>query len=169
MKKLKKLFAVMLSLIMVLAMGITSFADTGKQPTAKDTQEATVQNVEATATVTAYQITKGKYNENGFIGYEAVKGVTLAIVLAPTSDEVTTIAKNATLLASLPSNAMTTTATTGLAEFKAQLNAGYWIVIVSGTVDEVYNPMLVGVYYSVSGSDNEMTSNPVDANSNWTL
>ena len=28
MKKLKKLFAVMLSLIMVLAMGITSFADT---------------------------------------------------------------------------------------------------------------------------------------------
>lgn len=169
MKKLKKLFAVMLSLIMVLAMGITSFADTGKQPTAKDTQEATVQNVEATATVTAYQITKGKYNENGFIGYEAVKDVTLANVLAPTSDEVTTIAKNATLLASLPSNAMTTTATTGLAEFKAQLNAGYWIVIVSGTVDEVYNPMLVGVYYSASGSDNEMTSNPVDANSNWTL
>ena len=28
MKKLKKLFAVMLSLVMVLAMGITSFADT---------------------------------------------------------------------------------------------------------------------------------------------
>ena len=31
MKKLKKLFAVMLSLIMVLAMGITSFADTTVQ------------------------------------------------------------------------------------------------------------------------------------------
>lgn len=30
MKKLKKLFAVMLSLIMVLAMGITSFADTNR-------------------------------------------------------------------------------------------------------------------------------------------
>ena len=33
MKKLKKLFAVMLSLIMVLAMGITSFADTTVQIT----------------------------------------------------------------------------------------------------------------------------------------
>lgn len=169
MKKLKKLFAVMLSLVMVLAMGITSFAETGEKPSKDDTKTATVQNVEATATVTAYQITKGKYNGNGFIGYEAVQDVTLANVLAPTSDEVTAIAKDTALLAKLPNKPMTTTTKTGLASFTAELNAGYWIVIVSGTVDEVYNPMLVGVYYSASGSDSTMTSTPVDANSNWTL
>mgnify|MGYP000837647314 CR=1 FL=1 len=54
-------------------------------------------------------------------------------------------------------------------DFTADLNAGYWLVIVSGTVDEEYNPMLVGVYYSANGSDNTMTSNPVNADSNWTL
>ena len=54
-------------------------------------------------------------------------------------------------------------------DFTADLNAGYWLVIVSYTVDEVYNPMLVGVYYSANGSDNTMTSNLVNADSNWTL
>ena len=163
MKNLKKLFAVILSLAMVLGMSITTFA-AGTTPTEDDKATATVKNVEAGATVTAYQITKAKYG-NGFTGYEAVTGVTLANVLAPTSDEVTAIAKDAKLLASLPSQTMTRTGT----EFTAELNAGYWVVIVSGTVEEVYNPMLVGVYYSKNGSDNTMTSDPVKANSNWTL
>ena len=44
MKKLKKLFAVMLSLVMVLAMGITSFADT-------DSATITVNNLDANAIV----------------------------------------------------------------------------------------------------------------------
>lgn len=167
MKNLKKLFAVILSLAMVLGMSITTFA-AGSTPTADDTATATVNNVEATATVTAYQITKAKYN-NGFTGYEAVTGVTLGNVLAPTSDEVTAIAKNAGLLAKLPSVTMTTTATEGLASFSADLNAGYWIVIVNGTVEEVYNPMLLGVYYSENGSDNTMSSDPVNADSNWSL
>ena len=163
MKNLKKLFAVILSLAMVLGMSITTFA-AGTTPNEDDKATATVKNVEAGATVTAYQITKAKYS-NGFTGYEAVEGVTLANVLAPTSDEVTAIAKNTKLLGSLPSQTMTGTGT----EFTAELNAGYWVVVVSGTVEEVYNPMLVGVYYSENGSDNTMTSDPVKANSNWTL
>lgn len=168
MKKLKKLFAVMLSLIMVLAMGITSFAAT--TPTATDTATATVQNVEKTATVTAYKITKANY-DGGFTGYSAVKGVTLANVLAPTPDEVTTIAKNTTLLATLDRVTMTAGApdANGLASFTANLTAGYWVVIVNGTVKEVYNPMLLGVYYKESGSSNVMESKPLDANSNWVL
>lgn len=52
MKKLKKLFAVMLSLIMVLAMGITSFADEAA-PTAT---KITVNNLDANATLTSVQI-----------------------------------------------------------------------------------------------------------------
>lgn len=163
----KKISALVLAAIMVLSMCTAVFA-TGTTPTADDKVEAKVNNVEATAKVNAYQITKAKYN-NGFTGYEAVQGVTLANVLAPTSDEVTAIAKNATLLATLPSKQMTTTAKEGLASFTTELNAGYWVVIVSGTVEEVYNPMLIGVYYSKSGSDSTMTSDPVNANSNWTL
>lgn len=172
MKKLKKLFAVMLSLVMVLAMGITSFADTTTPttPTAADTATATVQNVEKTATVTAYKITEANY-DGGFTGYSAVEGVTLTDVLAPTPDEVTTIAKNNTLLATLDSVTMTagTADANGLASFTANLTAGYWVVIVNGSVKEVYNPMLLGVYYSKSGSDNTMTSDPVKADSNWTI
>lgn len=166
MSKVKRILSVIMAMVMVLAMSVPTFA--GTTPTEKDKATATVKNVEAGATVTAYQITKAKYN-NGFTGYEAVNGVTLANVLTPTSDEVTAIAKNATLLASLPSETMTTTATEGLANFTAQLAPGYWVVIVDGTVDEVYNPMLVGVYYSESGSANTMTSAPVDATKKWKL
>ena len=167
MSKVKRILSVIMAMVMVLAMSVPTFA--GTTPTESDKATATVQNVEAKATVTAYQITKAKYN-NGFTGYEAVnENVTLANVLTPTSDEVTAIAKNATLLASLPSTLMTTTASKGLADFTAQLTPGYWVVVVSGTVEEVYNPMLVGVYYSENGSDNTMTSKPVNANSNWTL
>lgn len=167
MSKVKRILSVIMAMVMVLAMSVPTFA--GTTPTATDKAIATVKNVEAGATVKAYQITKAKYS-NGFTGYEAVnKGVKLANVLTPTSNEVTTIAKDATLLASLPSETMTTTATEGLADFTAQLAPGYWVVIVSGTVDEVYNPMLVGVYYSESGSANTMTSNPVDATKNWKL
>lgn len=171
MKKLKKLFAVMLSLVMVLAMGITSFAATGVTPTEDDKATATAQNIESTATVYAYKITKANY-DGGFTGYSAVEGVTLKDVLAPTPDEVTAIAKDATLLGSLEKVQMTAgtaNVTNGLADFTAQLTAGYWIVVVSGNVKEVYNPMLLGVYYSESGSDNTMTANPVNANSDWKI
>ena len=44
MKKLKKLFAVILSLVMVLAMGITSIADT-------DSATITLNNLDAKATL----------------------------------------------------------------------------------------------------------------------
>ena len=167
MKKMRKLFAVLLTLAMVLGMSMTTFA--AATPSANDKATATVRNVEATATVTAYQITKANYSTNGFTGYSAVDGVTLANVLRPTSDEITAIVNNSTLLNSLPKQSMTTTATEGLGDFTASLAPGYWVVIVNGTVKEVYNPMLVGVYYSKDGSDNTMTSDPVDANSNWTL
>ena len=171
MKKMKKIFAALLTLAMVLGMSMTTFA-AGTTPTADDQKTATVNNVEEGATVTAYQIVKANYDTNGFTGYTAVDGVTIADPKAPTSDEVTTIAtaiQNSTV--QLKSVTMRPgTASNGLAPYTADLNAGYWVVLVTGTdIVEVYNPMLVGVYYSVSGSDDTMTSDPVDANSNWTL
>ena len=161
----KKVSAILIAAIMVLGMAASVFAEI---PSEGDTADAVVHNVEAGATVNAYQITKAKYDPNGkgFLGYEAVKGVTLANVLAPTSDEVAAIVKSN--LASLPTKAMTPAGTEGLVDYTAKLAPGYWIVIVSGTVNEVYNPMLLGVAYSESGTDNKMTADPVDANGNWT-
>ena len=164
----KKVSALLMAVIMVLSMCAAVFAAI---PSDTDKAEAVVHNVEAGATVNAYQITKAKYDPDGkgFLGYEAVTGVTLADVLAPTSEEIAAIVNNASLLESLPAVGMTTTGTEGLVDYKANLAPGYWIVIVSGTVKEVYNPMLLGVAYSVSGSDNTMTTDAVDANADWTL
>ena len=75
MKKFKKLFAVMLSLAMVLGMSLTAFATetsapTGTKPVSADKATATVENVEAGATVTAYRIVEPTYNDKGFTGYK---------------------------------------------------------------------------------------------------
>ena len=173
MSKVKRILSVIMAMVMVLAMSVPTFAATATTPTANDTAKGTVQNVEKAATVTAYQITKAQY-DGGFTGYVKTDNkLAIADVLAPTSDEVTTIAKQiASGAVTLTSKTMTGAAVADdvkYTDFTADLNAGYWLVIVSGTVDEVYNPMLVGVYYSANGSDNTMTSNPVNADSNWTL
>lgn len=170
---MKKILAVLLAAIMTLAMTVTAFAEgeTTTKPTAADHATATVNNVEATATVTAYQIVKADYNEFGFTGYSSVKRGGAALVadpLAPTSTEITAIAKDTTGLKAV-TMAKSGGATEGLTSFTADLEPGYWMVLVTGNANEVYNPMLVGVYYSVSGSDNTMISGPVDANTNWAL
>lgn len=171
MSKIKKVLAMLLALAMVLGTTLTTFAEAGVTPSESDEAKATVNNVEATAEVTAYQVVKANY-ANGFIGYSAVDGVTIAEPTAPTSDEITAIAKNLESLSlkSVPMDIKeNVNSETGLASFSGMLNPGYWMIIVKGDVKEVYNPMLLGVYYNVSGSDNGMTSEAVDANSNWKL
>lgn len=178
MKKMKKILAMLLAMAMVLGMSLTTFAsgnpaEPAAKPTAGDTATATVSNVEAGATVTAYRIVEPTYNDKGFTGYKLATGVTLTDMLAPTSDEVTGIAANKTLLATLTKETLSAASdATGLTPYTAQLGAGYWVVIVEGSnIQEVYNPMLVGIYYSVEGSgdDNTLVNGTVDANSNWSL
>ena len=193
MKKMKKIFAMLLAFTMVLGMTMTASAETVTKPLASDDTAVTVKNVEAkvsegknTVNVTAYQVIDAKYNDYGFLGYVDVADIDntksdLGLVAGTymveserlTSDQVTKIAKdiieNNVTLASVP---LTTAATEGLATYTADLTAGYWIVLVSGTVDEVYNPMLVGVYYDVeteTGSNGTVTTKPVDANTKWSL
>ena len=94
-------------------------------------------------------------------------------MLEPTSDEVTGIAADKKLLATLTKETLSAPeGATGLATYTAQLGAGYWVVIVEGSkIQEIYNPMLVGIYYSVEGSgdENTLVNGTVDANSNWSL
>lgn len=173
MKKMKKLFAILMTMAMVMGLGITGFA-AENVPDESDSVEAIVQNVEYNAIVTAYQIVKGSYNTFGLTGYEVVDGeVGIANPLSPTAEELASIAKDEDLLKTLPSKTMTTNATEGLGTFTADLEAGYWLILVTGDathdIKEVYNPMLLGVYYNVSGSVDTLYPDPVNANDNWVV
>ncbi len=176
MKKMKKFLAMLLAMVMVMGMSLTTFAtgsEAGKKPEAADKATADVTNVEAGATVTAYRIVEPTYNDKGFTGYKLAEGVTLVNMLEPTSDEVTGIAADKTLLATLTKETLSAPeGATGLTTYTAQLGAGYWVVVVEGSdIQEVYNPMLVGIYYSIEGSgdENTLVNGTVDANTKWNL
>ena len=184
MKKMKKFLAMLLTMVMVMGMSLTTFAaevevpstpltPPSHTPTKNDVAKAEVTNVEAGATVTAYRIVEPTYNDKGFTGYKLAAGVTLADMLEPTSDEVTGIAANKTLLGTLTQKQLNApTGATGLTTYTAPLEAGYWVVVVEGSeIQEVYNPMLIGIYYRVDGSgdDNTLVNGTVDANTDWSL
>lgn len=175
MKKVFKRFgAFLLASIMMLAMcPVGAFADT-KTPTAADIATITVEDVEAGATVTAYQIVEGEYNANGFIGYKAVDSLSTEIVnpLSPTPAEIQSIAAQISsgTITTLTSHELSYDSTTK--DYTVAAEAGYWIILVKGgSASKVYNPMLAGVYYSVegSGSDNTLTNDPVSANESWII
>ncbi|EPB8156825.1 isopeptide-forming domain-containing fimbrial protein [Clostridium perfringens] len=166
----------MISLLAVFAMFI-SFGSpltskvvkaAGQAPTNTDTAVGTVENVEEGSTVIAYQIVKGNYDGSGFTGYTVANDeVKITNPIKPTSEEIINISKNADVLNSLTKVNMNGNGTT----YTADLSAGYWLVLVTPKEGNqtVYNPMLLGIYYSVSGSNNSMQQGTVDANSNWTL
>ena len=175
---MKKFLAMLLAMVMVMGMSLTTFATgseagTKPKPVEADKATATVTNVEAGATVTAYRIVEPTYNDKGFTGYKLAEGVTLTNMLEPTSDEVTGIAADKKLLATLTKETLSAPeGAMGLATYTAQLGAGYWVVIVEGSkIQEIYNPMLVGIYYSVEGSgdENTLVNGEVNADSNWSL
>ncbi len=182
MSKIKRIAALLLALVMVFGVSITAFAGSVSStplgnpnhvPTSGDKAKAEVTNVEAGAVVTAYRIVEPTYNDKGFTGYKLAEGVTLANMLEPTSNEVTGIAANKELLATLTKETLSAPeGATGLTTYSTALGAGYWVVIVEGSdIQEVYNPMLVGVYYRVDGSgdNNTLVNGTVDANSDWSL
>ncbi len=86
MKKLKKVFAVLLTLAMVMGLGMTGFA-APTVGTSADKGTLTVKGIESNkATVTAYPIAMAEYNNNGsFSGYS--NPYKLKDILAPTKDE----------------------------------------------------------------------------------
>lgn len=172
MKKIKKLMAALLAMVMMLAMTTTAFA-AGTAPSENDKVDVQVSGVEAGATVTAYQIIKAKYNGNGFVGYEwaTETGKTGTVefkdgkVVGLTSDFITELAKDTSKWTEKVS-----VDATGK-EVTLNLKAGTYMVLVTppASAEKVYNPMIVSAYYSKSGSDNTMTGAPVDANDNWKL
>lgn len=163
MKKLKKLFAVMLSLIMVLAMGITSFAATpgndDKYGTADDRGTITVKGVESTATVMAYKVIEAQYDNNGgsFSGYNSLYPSVIAndrlqADLDITRDDLNKLADAV--------NADTTKTAIPMAyandSWTATVAPGTYLVLATNAETNIYNPMVVSVYYT---NENGTTNN----------
>ena len=183
MSKVKKLLAIILSMVMILGMSVMTFAAEGTTstpisgtPSENDTATVTVQGVEAGATIKAYQITKATYNENNVVGFSGYKSVplvttgdspatlTVANKLQPTAEEITSIA-NAIADGSLEVTPVSNwTRDDDSGNYTAELAAGYWIIIVENTNTTIYNPMLAGVYYAnADGSNNTLEGGKVSA------
>ncbi len=160
--KTKKLLAVLLSFVMLLAMGTTAFAATNV-PKATDTATVTIKNVEEGATVTLYQIVAPVYNDAGLKGYELVVADTIDDIEAPTTDEIADLAKAATSrkdgITAKPDATVKTT-------YTATVGAGMYLVLVEGSGATVYNPMIVSVNYD---KDSAPEGGEVDAQTNWVL
>lgn len=160
--KAKKFLAILLSLVMLLAMGTTAFAATNV-PKDTDTATVTIKNVEAGATVTLYQIVKPVYNDAGLKGYELVTANSIADIEAPTTAEIAALAQAATSrqdgITAAPDATVNTT-------YTATVGAGMYLVLVEGSGATVYNPMIVSVNYD---KDSATEGGEVDAQSNWEL
>lgn len=172
MKKLKKIFAVLLTLAMVLGMNMTSFAADHK-PQSTDAAEITVNGVKSGATVKAYKIAQGKWNDQGFIGYEAVEvgGVKIADVSKPTRKEITDIA-NAVRHNTGITGVVLEESASGV--YTKNLEVGEYLIVVTenGAYDTtIYNPMVASVYYSTekSGDLNDQIGGIVSAEDNFVV
>ena len=166
MKKLKKLFAVMLSLVMVLAMGITSFAADNVIGNSDDTAQIKVEGVDDDATsVKAYPIIKTTYGSNGdFSGYEVLYTTNPAIVATKNEDnslEYTLSQEQiAQIRAGLHNDAIDMT-NVGNGTYTADAKLGAYLVIVEGSETSTYNAMVVSTNYK-----NENGANAIDLGKN---
>lgn len=154
MNKIKKILAVVLTMAMMMAISLVSFA---AEPAA--TATATVKGVsEDGAVVTAYQLVT--YNANG--NYEVVeaaknKGYTVG---SADASVVASLAADTTGLAS------TVLAKQGNGDYTATLAPGTYLVLVTGAGSTIYNPMLVSIEVEYPGGAQE---GEVDADTNYVV
>lgn len=178
MKKMKKLFAVLLAFAMVMGMSLTTFA-ADEKPVASNTALATISGVEKGATITIYQIVDAFYNENGFVEYVRDNNLTvadLADIYNPTYEEIMAIAKKTlTPYTVLEDSEETVNVVWTYGEatknYTTNLEAGSYLVKVTGVGDVVYNPMVISIGYDKdkSGSMNTLQQGSVTAADDWKL
>ena len=178
--KAKKVLAMLMASAMIMGTTVTAFAAPGNVPSTEDKKNVyeNISGIEEGATIKAYRIIEPKYTDDGFAGYKWVNGVggfeggnvefnDDEEVVGLNDTLITNIASNETLLNGLTSvdniDDDTDEATENLI-----LGAGTWLLIVEDEAD-VYNPMIISVYYSKSGSDSTMVSDSVDADERWEL
>ncbi len=170
MKKMKKIFAMLLAVVMVMGMSLTAFAAQTESGVASNTDTATVSisGISGKATVTLYQIAEGVYGESGkgLIKYEYREGIT-PLSEQPTSGEINAI-HQAILGGETGATVAETAKEIGGVETDAEgngtggvdgtytsiaLHAGAYLAIISGAADgSVYNPVLLTVSYNENGA-----------------
>lgn len=159
MRKFKKFLTLLVALSMVLTFNIAAFA----APSSDDKATVKVTNVEEGATVTAYQIVKGKYTSGGLTGWESVLTGIPATPDKPNNEEIQTLSKRTSELTTTYS--MTWNATDKA--YEASVPAGsYLVVVTGGTSGKIYNPLIVSASYADDGS---LTGGTASANSNMNL
>ena len=124
-----------------------------------------VTNLKPGDTVTAYQFVKADYNEYGFTGYSAINNYVKDPV-APTAQEVIDMASNAATMTVAAEKKVAT------GDTEVTLNGlpvGYYLVMVTSGSETVYSPMIAGIYYSKSATDNTLTNGAISADSDLKL
>lgn len=158
----KKLFALLLAAVMILAMGMTGFAANGK-PQASDRADVTITGITGDPTVTLYQIARANYGpgDRELVDYTWAAGVTFANEQAPTADEINAAAKGLTGGTITPLATMSGTLTGET--YTANVPAGVYIAVLTGAADgSVYNPVLLAATYGEEG--NVVVDNPKQVN-----
>ena len=171
MKKMKKMLALLLAMAMVLGLSATALADDHK-PVPSDKAAITVNGVKTGATVKAYKIAQGNWNENGFIGYTALEidSYKIANLASPTAEEITNLAK----AVKAEEGILVPETAEGSGVYEAELEVGMYLILVTknGTDDmTAYNPMVASVYYSTekSGDINDQIGGAVDATKDFVI
>lgn len=148
----KKLFALLLAAVMILAMGMTGFAANGK-PQAADRADVTITGITGDPTVTLYQIARANYGpgDTELVDYTWAAGVTFANEQAPTADEINAAAKGLTGGTITPLATMSGTLTGET--YTANVPAGVYIAVLTGAADgSVYNPVFLAATYGEEGN-----------------
>lgn len=170
MKRMKKIFAMLLAFTMILGMTVTANA-ANAIPNSTNTAKITVSGIEAGATVKAYKIVKADYNAQGLVGYSKVDQADVFDMEEPSSDEITVLAEKYRGISS--GVALDTNGD----KYELITSAGTYLILVEGTPSaKVYNPMIVSLAYKTyeedntsSGSSNELQLGEVDATKKWEL
>ena len=173
MKKMKKLFAVLLTLAMVLGMSMTSFAaDPGSDKvygTADDTGTITVKGIEQEdgISVKAYPIIEAQYNQTTktFIGYKskyAVNGISSNLITENVSLSAAqlTAYTNAVKDASAEGKDLSLDSNENYS--LSGLAVGSYLVLVENTESHSYNPMVVSVYYENKNGSTQLKEGTLD-------
>ena len=165
MSKIKKVLAMLLALTMVLGMSMTTFAaDAGADETfgtADDKGRISVGGITAEdgIIVTAYQIVKANYANNGsFSGYEVLypnvdPKIELPVAVEGVVQKADITEKQLTAIMGVINEGETLLGTTYRmlpnedGSYVADVPVGSYLVVVSGAETKVYSPIVASVYY----------------------
>lgn len=166
MKRMKKLFAILMTMAMVMGLGITGFAS-GQSDSAASIRGIAYEGLTEDndkITVTAYKIIA--YDEKGT--YSEVIPGTISEVdgeLSVTAANVEDLYKNHLADLKIINNDFTRVGMTD--EFTCtSLDYGTWMIVITGSEKYLYNPAVISVWKNTSGQKTYGTMDLV--NDNWT-